>query len=229
MTALTAALTSGAMTSAALISGPPNTAVLDIERGKLDTLRLQPWQSDTSVSIESWGYVKDDHYRTAHSLLNDLIDIVSKNGNLLLNVGPESDGTIAAEIKGVLLQIGAWLQINGEAIYGSRPWVLYGEGPTNVATAGDEGSRAYSAADLRFTTNGGALYALGLVSPGDGRVLIKTLYTDTPYLHQHAIARVTLLGSTTAVQWEQTPTGLVVHLPATRDDLPYVLKIETHN
>jgi alpha-L-fucosidase len=207
---------------------PPNSAVLDIERGKLDTLRLQPWQSDTSVSIKSWGYVKDDRYRTAGSLLGDLIDVVSKNGNLLLNVGPQSDGTIAPEIREVLLQIGAWLQTNGEAIYSTRPWVLYGEGPTNAAQHGDETSHVYTAADLRFTTKGDALYALGLARPSDGRVLIKTLYANTPYL-EHPITRVSLLGSTSALQWDQTPTGLVIHLPEAHDDLPYALKIETHN
>ena len=204
---------------------PPNTAVLDIERGKLDTLRLQPWQSDTSVSIDSWGYVKDDRYRTARSLLADLIDVVSKNGNLLLNIGPESDGTIAPEIRDLLLQMGAWLQVNGEAIYGTRPWVLYGEGPTNVSATRDEASHAYTAADLRFTTKGNVLYALGLARAAGGQVLIKTLYAGSPYL-EHNVERVTLLGSTTALQWEQTATGLVVHLPAADDDLPYALKIE---
>jgi alpha-L-fucosidase len=207
---------------------PPNSAVLDIERGKLDTLRLQPWQSDTSVSIKSWGFVKDDRYRTASSLLADLIDVVSKNGNLLLNVGPRADGTIAPEIRDVLLQIGAWLQTDGEAIYSTRPWVLYGEGPTNAAQHGDEAGHVYTPADLRFTTKGDALYALGLARPGDGRVLIKTLYTNTPYL-EHRITRVSLLGSTTALQWDQTPTGLVIHLPEAHDDLPYALKIETSN
>ena len=206
---------------------PPNTAVLDIERGKLDTLRLQPWQSDTSVSIKSWGYVKDDEYRTAASLLTDLIDVVSKNGNLLLNVGPESDGTIAPEIRDVLLQMGAWLTTHGEAIYGTRPWVLYGEGPTNAPAGREEVNRPYTAADLRFTTRSGNLYALGLAWPQDGHVLIKTLYTDTPYL-AHPIREVTLLGSTNvAVHWEQTSRGLAIQLPAEHDDLPYALKIET--
>ena len=206
---------------------PPNTAVLDIERGKLDTLRLQPWQSDTSVSIRSWGYVKDDEYRTAASLLTDLIDVVSKNGNLLLNVGPESDGTIAPEIRDVLLRMGAWLATHGEAIYGTRPWVLYGEGPTNAPTGREETNRAYTAADLRFTTQGSSLYALGLAWPRDSRVLIKTLYTGTPYLSR-PITHVTLLGSiNVAVHWEQTARGLVIQLPAEHDDLPYALKIET--
>jgi alpha-L-fucosidase len=204
---------------------PPGAAVLDIERGKLDAQRLQPWQSDTSVSIKSWGYVKDDEYRTAGSLLADLIDVVSKNGNLLLNVGPQSDGTIAPEIQSVLLRMGAWLQTNGEAIYGTRPWVMYGEGPTNAPTGREEVNRSYTPADLRFTSKGDALYALGLAWPQDGQALIKTLYSGTGYL-SGAIERVTLLGSAAAVHWEQTAVGLKVQLPSVHDDLPYALKIE---
>jgi alpha-L-fucosidase len=208
---------------------PPDAAMLDIERGKLDALRLQPWQSDTSVSIKSWGYVKDDDYRTASSLLTDLIDVVAKNGNLLLNVGPEADGTIAPEIRDVLLQMGAWLAVNGEAIYGTRPWVLYGEGPTNAPTGREEINRAYTAADLRFTTKDDSLYTLGLAWPHDGKVLIKTLYAGTPYL-PHAVERVTLLGNSgAAVSWKQTASGLEIQLPAAHDDLPYALKIDTHH
>jgi alpha-L-fucosidase len=204
---------------------PPAAAVLDIERGKLDVPRLQPWQSDTSVSIKSWGYVKDDEYRTAGSLLADLIDVVSKNGNLLLNVGPQSDGTIAPEIQSVLVRMGTWLQTNGEAIYGTRPWVLYGEGPTNAPTGREEVNRSYTPADLRFTSKGDVLYALGLAWPQDGQVLIKTLYSGTVYL-PGAIERVTLFGSAESVHWEQTAVGLKVQLPSIHDDLPYALKIE---
>ena len=112
---------------------PENAATLDIERGKLDALRLLPWQTDTSVSIHSWGYAKNDEYRGAKSLIDELVDVVSKNGNLLLNVGPKSDGTIPEQARTILLEMGAWLRTNGEAIYGSRPWLLYGEGPTKVA------------------------------------------------------------------------------------------------
>jgi alpha-L-fucosidase len=105
--------------------------------------------------------------------------------------------------------------------------VLYGEGPTNAPTGREEVNRAYTAADLRFTTKGGSLYALGLAWPRDGRVLIKTLYSGTPYL-PHSITRVTLLGTPgAAVHWEQTAKGLVIQLPAEHDDLPYVVKIET--
>jgi alpha-L-fucosidase len=81
---------------------PENAAVLDVERGKLDALRLLPWQSDTSVSIKSWGYVQNDTYRTAKSLIGELVDVVSKNGNLLLNIGSKSDGTIPDEARNVV-------------------------------------------------------------------------------------------------------------------------------
>ena len=204
---------------------PPGAAVLDVERGKLDALRLRPWQSDTSVSIKSWGYVKDDTYRTAGSLLTDLIDIVSKNGNLLLNVGPRADGTIPQEIQTVLLQMGAWLRVNGEAIYDTRPWVFYGEGTTN-APSGHEAGQVYTPADIRFTQKDGNLYAMGLAWPHDGKVLVKTLYSGTPYLTA-PIAQVSLLGDPAPVAWKQTAQGLAVQLPPPHDDLPYALKILT--
>ncbi len=205
----------------------PGSAVLDIERGKLDTMRLRPWQSDTSVSIGSWGYVKDDRYRTARSLLGDLIDVVSKNGNLLLNVGPRADGTIAQEIQDVLLQMGEWLKINGEAIYGTRPWIMYGEGTTNVTTGEkkENVNTAHSTADLRFTSKGDSLYVMGFVRPQDAPVLIKTLYTGNPYIKQE-IASVTLLSDGSKLTYRHTPNGLEVLLPAAKDDLPYALKIE---
>jgi alpha-L-fucosidase len=204
-----------------------HAGLFDVERGKLDALRLTPWQTDTSVSINSWGYAQDDKYRTPKSLIVDLVDVVSKNGNLLLNVGPKADGTIPAEARQVLLGMGAWLRVNGEAIYGSRPWKYYGEGPTTVAT-GEKRERAqqgFTPADIRFTTRGGALYALGLEPPRDGEVLIKTLYAGTPYL-DGPIRSVELVGGAAPVRWEQGPRGLTVHLPPQPPGaMPYALRI----
>src|SRR5271168_251857 len=109
------------------------SAVLDIERGQLGEIRPLYWQTDTSVSNKSWGYIKDDTFKSPEFIVHQLIDIVSKNGNLLLNIGPRSDGTIPQEVQEVLLDVGYWLKVNGEAIYGTRAWTTYGEGPTKVA------------------------------------------------------------------------------------------------
>jgi alpha-L-fucosidase len=200
------------------------TAVLDIERGKTDTLRLRPWESDTSVSLDSWGYVRNDRYRTARSLLTDLIDIVSKNGDLLLNIGPRADGTIPAQVRGILLRMGAWLKVNGQAIYGTRPWVLYGEGPTQAPKGRDNG-QAYTPRDFRFTQKAGVLYALGMARPRDGKASILTLYRATPYL-PGPIVQVRLLGDPQPIAWRQTRDGLDVQLPPSDSGMPYALAIE---
>ncbi|MBC2664218.1 alpha-L-fucosidase [Novosphingobium flavum] len=206
------------------------SALFDMERGKTDALKLTPWQSDTSISVKSWGYAANDSYRTPQSLVADLIDIVSKNGNLLLNVGPKADGTIPSEIEAVLHGMGGWLKVNGEAIYSTRPFHFFGEGPTRsgqVRVGGqveESAVKGYTPADIRFTTKGDSLYALGLSRPRDGVVLIKTLYAGTPYLSA-PIRQVDLLGGG-QISWEQTATGLRVTLPPAGDGAyPYALKI----
>ncbi len=109
---------------------PEGAAVLDIERGQLDKPSPYFWQTDTSVSIKSWGYIENDTFRSPQSLIQQLVDIVSKNGCLLLNIGPKSDGTIPEQVQTILLDMGRWLSVNGESIYGTRPWTISGEGPT---------------------------------------------------------------------------------------------------
>jgi len=137
-------------------SMPANTATLDIERGKLDALRLLPWQTDTSISIRAWGYVEHDEYRSAKSLIHQLIDTIAKNGNLLLNVGPKADGTIPDEARTILLQMGGRLTTNREAIYNSRPFSVFGEGPTKAPsnpTQMNSDVQTYTPADIRYTTS----------------------------------------------------------------------------
>ena len=208
------------------------SALFDMERGKSDALKLTPWQSDTSVSVHSWGYAENDSYRTPRSLVADLIDIVSKNGNLLLNVGPRADGTIPEEIASVLRGMGAWLEVNGEAIYGTRPFHYFGEGPTKsgqVRVGGqveESAVKGYTPADIRFTRKGDTIYVLGLERPADGAVLVKTLYAGTPYL-DGPIKRLELLGGG-AIGWKQTAKGLEVKLPAAAPGaMPYVLRLRT--
>jgi alpha-L-fucosidase len=209
---------------------PPNAAVLDIERGKLDALRLLPWQTDTSVSIHSWGYVRNDSYRSAASLIGELVDVISKNGNLLLNVGPESDGTIPAQAQTILLEMGRWLNTNGEAIYGSRPWLLYGEGPTTVKShALYTDQQQFTPEDIRFTTHNGALYAIALGWPTDGTLRVHTLWQGTPYLNG-PVCSVHLLGLPDKLAAEQRTDGLYIQLPAQAPDEPaYVFRILTRN
>ena len=195
---------------------PENAATLDIERGKLDTLRLLPWQTDTSVSIHSWGYANNDEYRSAKSLIEELIDVVSKNGNLLLNVGPNSDGTIPEQARAILLGMGAWLKTNGEAIYGSRPWLVYGEGPTKVTgTAKNSDQQEFTAEDIRFTTHHGALYAIALGWPANRDLRIRSLARGLPYL-KGPVCGVKMLGSDEALSWRQESDGLHIELPTQR-------------
>ena len=122
---------------------PEGTAVYDIERGQLDDICPLPWQTDTSISKNSWGYVQKQDYKTPGDIIGDLVDIVSKNGVLLLNIGPRPDGTIPEPEEAILLEIGRWLAVNGEAIYGSRPWRSTGRGPraSSLARSATPGAR----------------------------------------------------------------------------------------
>lgn len=189
---------------------PQGTAVLDVERGQLDQTRDLHWQTDTSVSNKSWGYIEHDTFKTPESIIQELVDVVSKNGNLLLNIGPKSDGTIPEEVQSVLRQVGKWLNVNGEAIYGTRPWKIYGEGPTKVvAGAFHDTEMNYTAQDIRFTRKGDTVYAIALGWPRDGHLTVKSLDAASGV----KIGKVELLGSPANVQWSQAAEGLELSLP----------------
>jgi alpha-L-fucosidase len=190
-----------------------HAAVLDLERGQLGEIRRLTWQTDTSVSNKSWGYIKDDTFKSPEFVVHQLIDIVSKNGNLLLNIGPKPDGTIPEEVQKVLLDVGAWLKVNGDAIYGTRPWRIYGEGPTKVAAGSfhDTDTAHYTAEDFRFTTRGDVLYAIGLGWPANGQALIHSLALAPG---NERVQEVSLLGTSSGLQFEQNADGLHVRLPA---------------
>ena len=193
---------------------PDGVAVYDVERGKLDELRPYYWQTDTAVSYKSWGYIENDQFKTVTTLVHDLVDIVSKNGNLLLNVGPRADGVIAQESADLLLGVGEWLKINGEAIYGTRHWRIFGEGPTHVEEGHitEHKNIPFTPEDIRFTQNGSVLYAILLGWPGK-EVVIHSLHSSSD-VPAERIERIEMLGSQQALSWAQDGDGLRVQLPA---------------
>jgi alpha-L-fucosidase len=190
-----------------------HSGVLDLERGQLSDIREQPWQTDTSISNKSWGYIANDTFKTPEFIVHELVDIVSKNGNLLLNIGPRSDGTIPDEVQQALRDVGSWLQVNGEAIYGSRPWKIFGEGPTKVEMGPMRDTHVgdYTAQDFRFTTKGDVLYAIELATPQNGEAVIHSLAAGVP--SSVSIQNVSLLGQNDALEFSQLSDGLHIHLP----------------
>lgn len=201
--------------------------VRDFERGQQDHIIADHWQTDTSISNASWGYIEHDTFKTPAFLIDQLVDIVSKNGNLLLNFGPRSDGTIPDEVRTTLLTMGAWLKINGEAIYATTPWKTFGEGPTQVEAGAfhDTDTKPYTAEDFRFTAKGSTVYAIGMACPKNGTATIRSL----GWAHEGAalpIAKVELLGSSDKVTWTQGADALEVTLPAGAEcQYAYALKV----
>ena len=205
---------------------PQDVAVLDIERGLLDEIRPHFWQTDTSVGWKSWGYIRDEKYKTVAGLVGELVDIVSKNGCLLLNVGPEPDGTIPEAAEKVLLGIGQWLDVNGEAIYGTRPWKVYGEGPNKLKAGyfGEEENQKFTGQDIRFTAGKGAVYAICLDWPGE-EVRIKSLGSKAALVSSN-VSAVQLLGIDAKLEWMQAEDLLRVKMPNQKPcDHAYVLKV----
>ena len=189
---------------------PEGAGTLDIERGQLTGIHDTHWQTDTSISNDSWGYVEHDTYKSPTVIIHLLADVVSKNGNLMLNIGPRADGSIPQGAQDTLRSIGAWLKTNGEAIYGSKPWRVYGEGPTEVVggTFQDTKTRPYTAEDFRFTSGNGKLYAIELGWPAHGTVTVHAIQTTDK------VTRVELLADGSSVAFTQDTGGLHLRLPS---------------
>lgn len=205
-------------------------AALDIERGRSNEILPIPWQTDTCIG--DWHYnrhVFEKHtYKTAKTVIHMLADIVSKNGNLCLNIPLKGDGTIDSDERQVLAELAAWMPANGEAIYGTRPFKVYGEGPPETITTGgfnENKGRAYTAEDIRFTTKDGHLYAIALGWPADGKLRIKTLNRNSRLLPGE-IAKVQMLGDGNALATERTGDALVITLPTRKpNDIAYAFRI----
>ncbi len=200
--------------------------VEDIERGVATGILPQPWQTDTCIG--SWHYDKkifaQHRYKTVGQVVRMLVDIVSKNGNLLLSVPVKGDGSLDTDELAFLDGMAKWMAVNSEGIYATRPWKIYGEGPSTVerAEAGTFGgardvrSKPYTAEDVRFTVSkeGHALYAFVMEWPADGRATIRALGLNATL--ERGIAGVSLLGAKDSLEWVRDETGLHVTLPTTR-------------
>ncbi|MBM3882045.1 MAG: alpha-L-fucosidase [Verrucomicrobia bacterium] len=197
------------------------TGIADRGGRQEDRLMADVWLTDASVG--PWFHHAGLGYRTADELVDALVDVVAKNGCFLLNVGPQADGRIPEEAQAILSSIGEWLRIHGEAIYATRPWTIYGEGPTRdrerEGSLGERANVSYTAEDIRFTTRGEALYALGLAWPGNGQARIRSLAGPGAGGAPRVI-EVQLLGYPGRVDWTQTAAGLAVRLPA-EPPMPY--------
>lgn len=199
--------------------GLPNQKwVMDIERGLIDSIPPFPWQTDTSIG--DWFYKTGQKYKSGKDVVQMLIDIVSKNGNLLINVVQTPEGDLEPDVMAILESIASWTAVNGEGIYGTRPWKIFGEGPS-VTTKKEKGmhggirddqKNAYTPADFRFTTKGNALYAFCMANPTTD-LRIVSLAKNAKYTNK-SIASVSILGCKDKLKWKQTAEGLVITKPS---------------
>jgi alpha-L-fucosidase len=186
-------------------------AVEDVERGVLEGINPLPWQTDTSNG--DWFFNDHHPYKSTDDITAMLADIVSKNGNLLLNVVLHADGSLPPESDRLLSELAPWMEVNSEAIHGTRPWTIFGEGPSETAGGAFEENANYTPQDIRFTTKGERLYAITLREP-QGQVAITSLAQSNPH-ESRAVRRVRLLGHRGRIAFRQSGQALVIDLPAT--------------
>ncbi len=216
---------------------PVGIGINDLELGQENDLTYHEWITDSSIDNQgAWGYVRGAGFKTVENLVHNLVDRVSKNGYLLLNVGPKADGSIPEEVQERLLGLGRWLEVNGEAIYGTMPWIIPGEGPTKLENKGpsnESDALRYTAQDVRFTAKGEVLYATVLGWPGE-KILIRSLSGGPDPQHNFRngwypseISSITMLGDGKPLRWEMSAEGLSIETPKTKPcAYAYVFKIE---
>jgi alpha-L-fucosidase len=192
--------------------------VEDIERSTANAIRPDPWQTDTCIG--DWHYSRavfeENRYQKVSTIVSMLTDIVSKNGNLMLNIPLRGDGSPDEHELAFLAGLTAWMDVNSEGIYATRPWKIYGEGPSTTAAPIRDYGRTpppYTAEDIRFTTKGDTLYAFVGAWPESRSATIKTLADNSPQVAGRKIEGVSLLGYDGKLEWSQTADGLTLKLP----------------
>jgi len=206
---------------------PEGTAVSDSERGTRRDIQPMPWSADTSVTYRGWGYVKDGEYKPPEQIISHMLDVVSKNGVFILNIGPKPDGTLAEEQMKILNNVGEWMKLYSEAVYGTKPWSVYGEGPTDIYKVKEKEFNLTSE-DVRYTVRdlyplGKAIYASILGKPQD-TVKLRALGRNMR-LVRGEIIDVALLSNKEKIAWEWTNEALVVKLPTTDVRYPISLRV----
>ena len=216
---------------------PPGIGMRDIENGSLKGLQYHPWMADINMAhhhVEPlcWFYKKENPMKDANALIDMLVDMTSKNGRMLLSVPPTADGTFSEEARNELLKMGKWLKNNGEAIYGTIPWVFFGEGPNEVIKEGHHAQginrgefiARYNEKDIRFTQKDNYLYATCLGWPGK-ELRIRAL-GHKGKLYAGDIKSVSMLGTDEEIKWEHNGEALIVQFPKTPPcEFAYCIKI----
>ena len=206
------------------------SGIVEMERGGFAEAKPYPWQTDTAIARNSWCYTDTLIYKTSQEIICTLVDVVSKNGNLLLNVGSKADGTLPEGDKKILRDLADWMAVNREAIHGAKVWRKSSEDPTKMQEGqfSDQKEMVYTPQDYRFTVNHGNIYAIALKCPQDGNFCVQSLpeSSDQNLPEFHGIIRqVEVLGYEKSPEWKTDAEGLHVKTSGFYSEFPVVLKI----
>lgn len=185
------------------------SAVLDLERARMSELMPFPWLTDDSIDWDSWSHTNNPNYKSTNRIIDFLVDVVSKNGRVLLNITPTASGEIPAEVRHRLKEIGEWFQINGEAIYGTQPWKVYGQGPTKIIEGhlSEQQNAEKTERDIRFTQKRNNIYAFVMDWPTKPIEITKIQTDDS------TIKNVSFVGSDEKLAWSWVDNVLTIEPP----------------